>query len=279
MSAITPSILEIRDALAAPLSKQTAAREAAPFIVLPENYRATSLEKTLVVPYRMRGNVIVSRIEDFVRLVSEANLPLEGGAVVAYEIFASAEADTFTAILNWWGWRDYRINLSIRKSVHFQLLSAALGEVRGQKTFVRFLEDFSYLITHPEAAAMIDVAKKFKAVQNVKFVSIQENANGNCHFEYIKTNEAGNTDAKGSIQKVPEEFEVTVPIYEGEAPSRLTVRLTYDITEGKLVFGLAFHLLHVEVRRLADARMKAISEALAGKAIGIGNADEIKALG
>ena len=271
MSTENNNAQEIATLAVAAIGPHVASTGAAPFVALPCGYSLRSVEGTLAKPSRNRGIVSVARPADFVRLVTDAGSS-------AYEIFSNATAEIYVAVLNWDTWRDHRITLSIQKSVHFRLFEEALNKVRTQRDFIRFLEDFCPYITQPDAAAILEVASKFRAVQNVKFTSVQEVANGNCNIEFIKTNEAGTSDASGRLQKIPEEFVVEMPIFEGEPNSALTIRLGYDIADGKLVFGLSIHLLHLELRRLADARSKAISAELNGKPIAVGDALVIEPL-
>jgi uncharacterized protein YfdQ (DUF2303 family) len=219
--------------------------EAAPFVLVPSGYQIQSVENTLQHPCRPRGTVTLFTVTDFIEVVRQQ-------MTERTRIYVDPASMQVTAVLNAGSWGDDRIVLKRRHSRHFTLLQGAIQRAKSQKGLIEFFEDFSYLVKHPEAAKLIEVARAFRATQNVRVVSDLNMANGDVEFTYVKTTEAGTNSAKGKFL-MPEEIIFGLPVYEGDKEESIGVRIRYAINEGgALSFSLDFRLLHIIEERLAS---------------------------
>lgn len=215
--------------------------EGVPFAIIPETYCLRDLEKTLPAPHRERGDFRVATAEAFnatvslLRRVDPERLP----------IFYSRGGTTATvkAVLNFYSWRDLTVTLTQELSTPFLDWYRLSTVSQPQRKFALFLEERTEHVVKPDGAALLELARKFKANVAVRFQSCIEQENGDASLEFIQTTDAGSAGAKGRM-KVPNFITLFMPVWHGGAPVKFDARFAYTIADdGKL--SLAFEILNV----------------------------------
>lgn len=134
--------------------------------------------------------------------------------------------------------------LALRDSEEFKRWAAIQGKMLPQAEFAAFLEENATDITDPEPTTMIEISRDLEATQGVAFKSSTRLENGDRAFVYETE-----TRAKGDV-KVPREFTLDIPLYNGEAPRPLRCAFRWRIAEGGLFLG--FEWRRVEYIRRAE---------------------------
>ena len=231
-----------------------------PAAVLPNDYTLKLLEGTLAVPTRTRGNFSVQTAQAFTRTIHllrgivQSNTP-------ALPIFFSRSSTTaqVQAVLNFDNWRDLAVTLTQGLSLPFLDWYRLNGRAQTQRAFALFLEERTAHVVKPEGAALLELARKFKANVSVRYQSVIDAENGDNALEFIQTTEAGTASAKGRM-KVPNFITLGLPVWHGGEPVKLEARFGYTIgDEGKL--ALTFEILRLE--ELLAEELRKIVEAIA----------------
>lgn len=225
------NVIEIAKLAAAAVSVGTndMGEDSVPFVVIPDNYSATSVEHMLPTPSRKRGIVHVNDEEGFIAVVlRHMNLDTE--------IYRSkSPTPSFTAIFNGHardggdpGWADFYANYECPMSPEWKVWSGKNKVQMRQAEFAQFIEDNLPDIKQPDAATMLEIAMRFEAKKNVKFASDKRLDNGEVQFTYIEEIEA---NGKGQMQ-VPRTFVIGIPIFENGQAYRIDARFRYRIGDG-----------------------------------------------
>jgi hypothetical protein len=106
-----------------------------------------------------------------------------------------------------------------------------------------FLEENAVDVVDPEPAVLIEISRDLEGTQGVTFKSSTRLENGDRSFVYETE-----TRAKGDI-RVPREFTLEIPLYEGEEPTSLRCAFRWRISGGALQMG--FQWRRVEYQRRA----------------------------
>ncbi len=130
---------------------------------------------------------------------------------------------------------DFRADLVLRKSEEFLRWDKMEGELHGQAEFGEFLEENAVDIVQPEPAVMIEISRDLEATQGVNFKSANRPESGDRAFTYETE-----TRVKGEL-KVPREFSIAIPIYQGEQPEVLRARFRFRVTGSGLLLGFVWH--------------------------------------
>lgn len=109
------------------------------------------------------------------------------------------------------------------------------GKMMGQVQAGLFLEERAVDVIEPDAAAIFEMVMQFDALTRVTFRQSTRLHDGSRQFTY--TEEA---EARGSVT-LPERITLLLPVFEGQDPQRIVVRLRYRIEEGKLRFAFEVH--------------------------------------
>lgn len=111
------------------------------------------------------------------------------------------------------------------------------GKWLTQYDFAEFIEDRIGDIVG-DGAEMLEIARTLESKQNVAFKSGVRLDNGDfcLNWETTSTAKAGQ---RGDLE-VPDHIGVLIPVFDGEDPIELVARLRYRITDGALMFQLAF---------------------------------------
>lgn len=131
--------------------------------------------------------------------------------------------------------------LKLRPSEEFARWDKFEGEMHGQAEFAAFLEENSVDVVDPEPGILIEISRDLEATQDVTFKSSTRLENGDRGFVYETE-----TRTRGEV-KVPREFSVEIPLYNGEPPILIRAALRFRIQPGGLALGF-------EWRRVEYAR-------------------------
>lgn len=135
---------------------------------------------------------------------------------------------------------------ALRPSEEFTRWDKFEGDLHPQDEFAAFMEENAVDVMSPAATVMMEIARDLEAVQDVKFQSSTRLESGDRSFTY--TNE---TQTKGNV-RVPTEFVLNIPLYQGESPVELRAALRFRVLSGGLVLG--FEWRRVQYQRLAYFR-------------------------
>jgi uncharacterized protein YfdQ (DUF2303 family) len=133
--------------------------------------------------------------------------------------------------------------LKMRDSEEFRRWNAIAGKLKPQADFAAFLEENACDVIDPEPAVLIEISRDLEAVQNVSFRASNRLENGDRAFVYETE-----TKTKGEV-RIPREFTLQIPLYDGEEPVQITCAFRYRIEAGGLLLG--FEWRRVEYQRRA----------------------------
>jgi uncharacterized protein YfdQ (DUF2303 family) len=200
-----------------------------PNVVLPEGYSLKDLETSMIAPTRFRGAVKVQDVKSFVALVNE----FKGDST---KLFGTVSPSTFVGVFNVHsakggpGWGDHRVSYSCPLSTEWKTWTGSDKKGMNQVDFAQFIED--NLPDIVDGATMLEVSRTLEAKKKVNFASGIRLHDGQNQFTYEEQIEG--TAGKGQI-KVPETFDLGIPVFEGGPRYKVEARLRYRINDGKLV--------------------------------------------
>ena len=139
--------------------------------------------------------------------------------------------------------RAHTCTLKLRASEEFRRWAAMENAYHEQAEFAAFLEENAVDVVDPEPAVLIEISRDLEGTQGVTFKSLTRLENGDRSFVYETE-----TRAKGDI-RVPREFTLEIPLYEGEEPTSLRCAFRWRISGGALQMG--FQWRRVEYQRRA----------------------------
>ncbi len=164
-------------------------------------------------------------------------------------VFADETRSEVLAVLDYHGtgdnaprWGHHRLELTLRRSKEFAAWKGNDGKKLAQMDFAEFIEDNGPDVVTPDAATMLEMARGLSAKTDVDFSSAIRVANGSVKFSYNE--QVKGTYGAGNLE-VPEQFVIAIPVYVGCDRVKITARMRYRITSGKLTFF--YNLLRADV--------------------------------
>lgn len=197
-----------------------------PFAVIPEHAELHDLEKMLSHPTRKRGNVVMRDTASFIAFVkmqkTEHTL-----------VYGNKKNPGFVAVFNdnatnQPGWGDYRATYTCPHSTEWETWTAKNGKTMSQVEFAQFIENNLPDMVTPPAADMLEISRSLEAKKKVNFASAIRLSNGENELTYEE--QISGTAAKGKL-KVPEEFQIGIPVLEGGLMYAVKARLRYRISD------------------------------------------------
>lgn len=235
----------------------TAARLSAPVVtgpdqrqyaVIPPDFVLQELKDRFELPPRAAARVTV---DERASLSAYANRFSTPDSV----IIADFDALTVAVHLDWHpdntspshlhsGPGLHSVTLKLRPSEEFDRWNKMQGKLHSQEDFARFLEENSVDITWPEATTMIEISRDLEATVGQTYKSSIRLDNGDRAMRF-------ETEAKVTNNvTIPDKFTLSIPIYNGEAPSDLTAKFRWKANGGGgLLMGFEWH--RVEYQRRA----------------------------
>ena len=171
-------------------------------------------------------------------------------------LIANYDAGTIRAVLDWHTGnqaasyepllsmpREHSCTLKLRPSEEFKRWDEMENSFHGQAEFAAFLEENAVDVADPEPAVLIEISRDLEGTQGVTFKSSTRLENGDRSFVYETE-----TKARGDI-KVPREFVLSIPLYDGENPVPIRCAFRWRINGGQLQMGFIWR--RVEYQRRA----------------------------
>ncbi len=152
----------------------------------------------------------------------------------------------------------HRAVFQMEQDERWKIWSNKDGFVFSQADFAEFIEDNYLDIDTPPAAAMLEVARDLHAKNDVSFDSKVSLKDGQTQFSFQEVLKAG--VGTGNLE-VPEKFTIRIPVFYGEAPVVLDIRLRYRISNQKLVF---FYRMYRKQETLQRAFKTAVADIATG---------------
>lgn len=221
----------IADLSAATIGVQFIGERSIPFVVVPEGYTVEKLERLLPEPTRRRGADLVRDVASFIAVVNR----FKNAATTLYR--RTRPEPRFLACFNDHspeapGWRDHCVVYECPISPEWHEWTKASGRSMSQTDFALFIErnlpDLVTMEGGPTPAQMLEVSRTLQAKKKVNFASGTRLDNGEIQFRYEEQIEG--TAGKGDI-KIPEQFHLGIPVFEGGEPYAVVARLRYRIGE------------------------------------------------
>ncbi|RQS39794.1 DUF2303 family protein [Burkholderia sp. Bp8990] len=222
-------ITEIQSALAAATAGTIVNVGGIPHAVIPDSYDLKDLEIALDNPTRHRSQIVVDDVKSFVSLANE----FKGDAT---KVYGTVTPPKFVAIFNapsakaGPGWNDHRVSYVCPLSIEWKTWTGKNKQPMNQADFAQFIED--NLPDLLDGATLLEVSRTLEAKKKVNFASGIRLSDGQNEFTYEEQIEG--TAGKGKF-KVPEVFELGIPVFTGGPLYKVRARLRYRINEGKLV--------------------------------------------
>jgi uncharacterized protein YfdQ (DUF2303 family) len=252
--------------LGAALAAPQTLNAAIPFVVIPETYELTDLEKLYPAPFRKRGNTVLRDASSFIDFASEHKDDQT-------KLYGRLSPPSFKAVFNddsaaAPGWGDHTATYACPLSIEWSTWSASNKKQMNQETFAQFIEDNAPDCVTPDAASMIEIARTLEAKKKVNFASGIRLSNGQNELTYEE--EITGTASKGKMP-LPETFDIGIPVFDGGAPWKLTARLRYRIADGgKLTIWYDLERPH---KTLEQAAKEVWATIAAGTSLSIFNGD------
>lgn len=199
-----------------------------PFLVVPTDCHAQSLEAYLPQPQRLQAAPTFLDVASFIAYV-------ERFKVDDTLIFADRQSATLKAELDYHGpaaptFRDHTALLTLKLSEEWQAWKGADRRWFGQVELAELLEDRAVDIVEPDSATILEAVSKLKLAKAVNFEKAIDLTNGGVNLVYSE-----NVSEKGQM-KLPTEFRLALRPYEHCDPVAVRVRLRYRLDEGKVKF-------------------------------------------
>ena len=226
-----------------------------PVAVIPEGYQVHDLERFCDGPVRIKRKLTTAFSDSFVRYVSifqKTDTRMYGSlsgklSAVIDDHDASGDA----------AWNDHIIDLVLRHSDEFRIWSALANNAPcSQTAFLDVLRDRRGDVVSMQGADLLSLIQNFRATKNASFRSMRNIDNGDVAFEYSQE-----TRGAGTLQ-VPEEIKLMIPIFEGEPPEDVVLRLRFEIEEGVLKFFITIAQRELLVKNAVKAAFDRVEKSL-----------------
>lgn len=200
-------------------------------------------------PRRPRGAVHVHDADSFIAAVTRRQQP-----DLAPVIYADEEHVALVAVLNddeadLAGWRDYRVELSLRRTKEWQHWLAADGQLLAQEAFADHVERGLNELREPDSATMLELAQTFHATTSGRFKGGHRIASGARQVVYEEEIDASAGATPGTVT-LPDVILLAVRPFYGADLYEVRARFMFRLRDGKLTLGYRIDRPH-EVERAA----------------------------
>jgi len=240
--------MELGKLLQQELGQNGMANVAAVIAALAERARSVELLERpgampmALVPAGMALEEVPGLLDKPLRII-EATRTTEVPAFTAYVnrfktehsvVFLNRENATLTAALDYHGPNDpqfvsHKISLALKKDREWDAWKGIFNKGLTQLQFAEFIEDYMPNFIAPTGAAMLEMALKLKIDQKAQYTSAKNLANGDTTLVYSVENITRE-------MTIPNEIQISVPVFYGSNPSTLRARLRYRLSEGTVQF-------------------------------------------
>lgn len=202
-----------------------------------EHVEVTNLEGLLDAPLRPRGDADLHDPADFAEYTNRLGhketttvwVDEDHGRIVA--VFDD-HGDSASA-----GWRQHRATLTLKADPDWRAWVNSDSKLDSQVWFAEHLDQLAHTVVSPDAATMLELAKKFQGKKSVAFTSGVRTDNGDVQLAYEETTTAKSGE-RGQVE-IPSEFIIRITPFLGASPAEVHARLRYRINSGNLQIGYA----------------------------------------
>lgn len=237
-----------------------------PYALVAEGFKVESLEKFVYnthrpTPERIKQTVSVLDPASFVEYYNRFGDPNS-------RTFAHEPTISVTSVLDYHGekqgsprWGEHKLHLTLQKSVEWTVWLKSNNQKFTQQEFGEFLEQHAIDITRPSPARMVEVARDLEASTSCEFGSGLRMQDGQVRFKYTETTNARVGTQGGGTLDVPEDFELSIPVFVGGEVVAMKALLRFRTPEGKLTFWYTLIRPEAVLREaFIDSRDKIASE-------------------
>lgn len=228
------------------------------FVVLPQGTALHSLEPIHSTPYRQRGTDEVANAASLVEHIRRyASVP------AAVPLYADVEKEHVVAIYDdctpaLAAWRQHRVVLRLARHPAWSDWLKVHHKPVGQSDFADFLEDRMEDLVDPTTADLLEIVRDLRGHKGARWQSAYDPRTGDRTLTWAEeTTMAG--VRKGDVT-VPETITLAVPLWQGEALTRIEARLRVRVEEGTLAFVVVLPdpiKLHLDAMGAITARIAA----------------------
>lgn len=203
------------------------------FMVIPADARIADLEHLQDAPNRIKAKPVFRHVSSLAaytkRFGDEASVAFSDWRKGEIAVHLDYHSDALVPSHD-----DHRATFKAQRSASWEGWRKANDKPMRQAEFGRFLEERAHEIVEPDAADVVEVCMNLDAIKKVSFKSSTRLSDG---YRQISYTEEG--DMKGAL-RVPETLTILVPIYEGEEPERVKVRLRTRVEDASLHLFVTF---------------------------------------
>jgi len=210
-----------------------------PFVVVPDGYRVTDLERLLPAPTRKRAAVQAHDADSFCSYFDTHSTRC---STIYADVDHGAEKFVVLAVFDdngqdYAGWRDHTCTLVRRPSVEWKRWNGKCRANMAQADFATFLEENLVDVVNaegmPTGSEMLQMALAFERTADKRLKSKVNLQSGGVRFEYVDDD---NADTRTSMQ-VFSRFTIGIPVFDGATVAyQIEARLKYRDNGGKLTF-------------------------------------------
>lgn len=216
------------------------------------------LERFLDSPRRARGTTTVYDAAGFTAAVRQRE-------VIPATVYGDEERMALVAVLNddtggEIGWRDYRVDLALRRTPEWNHWKANQG-LGAQERFAETVEEGLAEIEEPEPATMLELAQTFHATTTSRFKKGARLQSGQVQVQYEEEVDA-KAGTAGTIL-IPETFTLIVRPFFGAERFRVKAWLRFRLLAGKFEIGYKLDRPDEVERQAFVALRDAVGEELA----------------
>lgn len=219
---------DVMEVATAALKAQLIGESEVPVLLVPKGYEAHVLAGMTENPLRVVKEVKLDSLESFLRYVKA-----QGGDDGRTVVFAHAPLRVFTAVFDYHvgaepGWCVARARYMCEVSRALTVWHEKLGKRLSQMDFVEWIEDHQEDVA--EAAPLLTVARALEGIVETRFAMAGNLQTGDRRLVW-------ETETKVKEEmRVPEEFDLGIPVFEHGEPYRIPVRLRFRIRDGEVYF-------------------------------------------
>lgn len=214
-------------------------------LLVPQGYKLEAVQDPDRLPSYVRSTSVT--VDQRASFVTYTNRFSDDRTI----LIADYDTGTISAALDWHAEgprpapqpRQHTCKLKLRDSEEFSRWNKMQGKMVSQAEFAAFLEENAVDVVDPEPAVLIEISRDLEATQGVTFKSSTRLESGDRAFVYETE-----TKTRGDI-KVPREFTLAIPLYNGEDTTELRCALRFKVEAGGLLLG--FEWRRVEYQRQA----------------------------
>lgn len=196
------------------------------------------LDRYSATPDRHRGTAKLRDPKSFLAYVAQITSDTDWEHQVGY--YGDPDTLKVVAVFNDHGglpgWRDFRAELTFERTPEWLAWTKADKQFGSASAFAEHVEDWRHTILEPDAAAIVDMVRSFKATRTVSFRDEIVDRSGDRAIEWVQETQAGTT--KGSLE-IPDSFTLQLAPFIGAEQTELVARFRYRLDDGQATFGVS----------------------------------------